>query len=128
MLFKISTSFLSSPSQPHYIKTTFIIILTLPLPLLMILSAPRKVRAKYGKRRLLSEEERVEQARSRNREHAKSTRQRRKVFEAVLCEQLEVLRREVQGRLRLLGLDLDLQRAVHTRHSRMATLKSFALR
>jgi hypothetical protein len=43
------------------------------------LQAPRKTRVKYGKRKEISPLERAELNRERNREHAKSTRMRRKV-------------------------------------------------
>jgi len=43
------------------------------------------LRGKYGKRRKLTIAERSEVSRQRNRDHAQATRQRRKVFKAILA-------------------------------------------
>ena len=53
--------------------------------------APRKQRCQYGKRKDLPLADRQALNRERNKEHAKSTRQRRKVFETVLDQQLRKL-------------------------------------
>ncbi len=54
-----------------------------------LLRAPRKPRTKYGKRKVVSAEERVAVNKERNREHARATRMRKRIFKevvfAVLC-------------------------------------------
>jgi hypothetical protein len=50
----------------------------------ILLQAPKKHRAKYGPRREISSSYREEQTRERNREHAKATRKRRKLFREVI--------------------------------------------
>lgn len=45
---------------------------------------PRTPRTKYGRRNQLSEAERAELNRQRNREHSQATRIRRKIFEEIL--------------------------------------------
>ena len=47
-------------------------------------TAPKKNREKYGPRRKLTEAERLEVSRSRNREHARATRTRRKIFKKLV--------------------------------------------
>jgi hypothetical protein len=49
----------------------------------MLVDAPKKERKKYGKRRDVEIAERTLTNRERNREHAKSTRLRKKVFQKV---------------------------------------------
>lgn len=49
----------------------------------LLLSAPKKPRLKYGPRRLQGEDERQFLNRERNREHAKATRIRKKIFREV---------------------------------------------
>lgn len=49
----------------------------------LLLQAPRKYRMKYGRRREVSEKERTVTNRVRNREHARATRMRRKIFKEV---------------------------------------------
>lgn len=49
----------------------------------LLLEAPRKLREKYGKRREISSNERVLTCRARNREHAKATRMRKRIFREV---------------------------------------------
>ncbi len=49
----------------------------------MLLDAPRKPREKYGKRREISPTDRTNTCRERNREHAKSTRVRKRIFREV---------------------------------------------
>jgi hypothetical protein len=49
----------------------------------LLLLAPKKPRTKYGKRRSVSAEERAELSRQRNKEHARATRLRRKLFQKV---------------------------------------------
>lgn len=48
-----------------------------------LLLAPKKQRTKYGKRTHLSEEQRLALSRQRNREHARATRLRKKIFKQV---------------------------------------------
>ena len=50
----------------------------------LLLQAPRKYRMKYGKRREISDKERTMTNRQRNREHARATRMRRKIFKEVI--------------------------------------------
>jgi hypothetical protein len=57
--------------------------------------APRKCRKKYGKRQKLTEEEKADQSRERNREHARSTRKRKKLFFAVLETKLLEMERDI---------------------------------
>ncbi len=45
---------------------------------------PRKPRSKYGKRKKLTLQERAERLKQRNREHAKATRDRKKIFNTIL--------------------------------------------
>lgn len=45
--------------------------------------APRKPRTKYGQRKALTDYERLQQTRERNREHAKFTRVRKRLFKKV---------------------------------------------
>ncbi len=49
----------------------------------LLLSAPKKPRIKYGPRRVQGETERQSLNRERNREHAKATRIRKKIFREV---------------------------------------------
>jgi hypothetical protein len=49
----------------------------------LLLSCPRKFREKYGPRKDKTEYDRILTNRERNREHARSTRMRRKVFRQV---------------------------------------------
>ena len=56
---------------------------------------PRKSREKYGKRRILSESARLELSRGRNKEHARSTRKRRRIFEAILGQQIRAIQDNV---------------------------------
>jgi hypothetical protein len=49
----------------------------------LLLSAPKKPRIKYGPRRFQGEDERQYLNRERNREHAKATRIRKKIFREV---------------------------------------------
>jgi acetyl-CoA carboxylase beta subunit len=51
---------------------------------------------KYGKRQNLSRSEKVELNKQRNREHARSTRMRRKVFENVLQNQLNNTNKNIE--------------------------------
>jgi hypothetical protein len=53
--------------------------------------APRKTRTVYGKRQNLQDEDKKARSRERNKAHARCTRQRRKVFEVVLDQQLRKL-------------------------------------
>jgi hypothetical protein len=48
-----------------------------------LLFAPKKPRTKYGKRSNLTPEERLALSRRRNREHARATRLRKKIFKQV---------------------------------------------
>ena len=64
------------------------------------LQAPRKPRGKYGKRQDISPEEKLLISRERNREHARATRLRRKVFEVVLEDQLSKLQNSLEVTLR----------------------------
>ncbi|CAM9330928.1 unnamed protein product [Phaeothamnion confervicola] len=57
----------------------------------LLLSLPRKERTKYGKRKNLTAEERVEQTKRRNREHARSTRKRKKLIMDALQAQVDML-------------------------------------
>ena len=59
-------------------------------------SIPRRKRSKYGKRRNnQSEAERLEITKSRNREHAKATRDRRKVFIQIIEKSLLLSNRQI---------------------------------
>jgi len=49
----------------------------------LLLKAPRKVREKYGPRREIEADERILTNRERNREHAKATRTRKRIFKEV---------------------------------------------
>jgi hypothetical protein len=49
-----------------------------------LVGAPTKPRKKYGPRRPLTDEERMEITKQRNREHAKATRIRKRLFKQVL--------------------------------------------
>lgn len=66
-------------------------LFTPPIKYLHIIQAPRKPRTVYGKRKDLPPMDRKALNRERNREHAKSTRKRRKIFETVLDQQLRKL-------------------------------------
>lgn len=48
-----------------------------------LIEAPRKQRAKYGKRREVSQSDRAVTCRARNREHARATRVRKRIFREV---------------------------------------------
>jgi hypothetical protein len=50
---------------------------------LLLIQAPRKLREKYGKRKEISEFDRTYTCRERNREHAKATRVRKRIFREV---------------------------------------------
>jgi hypothetical protein len=52
----------------------------------LLLNCPRKSREKYGPRKEVDEDERLTTNRERNREHAKATRLRRKIFKQVITE------------------------------------------
>eukprot|EP01041_Mallomonas_annulata_P001097 gene1096-2131_t len=82
--------------------------------------APRKVRRKYGKRKVLSEEQRAELSRERNREHARSTRRRKKVFLMVLERKLVELERDI-----ILCFESQAQLQECVRHRREMNMKSF---
>ena len=84
-------------------------------------AAPRKERKKYGKRKTLSVSERSEIARQRNREHAKATRERRKVFAQIIEKNIEQLDVQV---LKFLENSSDFKSAVTSRH-RKINLESF---
>ena len=56
---------------------------------------PKKKRQKYGKRRVLSEKDRLELSRDRNKEHARSTRKRRRIFESMLRNQIRIIQDEL---------------------------------
>ena len=61
-------------------------------------SIPRRKRSKYGKRRInQSNAERSEITKSRNREHAKATRDRRKVFTQIIEKSLLVSNRHLKS-------------------------------
>lgn len=49
----------------------------------LLLQAPKKVRGKYGKRREVSTAQREALTRERNRDHARATRKRRRIFREV---------------------------------------------
>ncbi len=49
----------------------------------LLLQAPRKQREKYGPRREIDVDERILTNRERNREHAKATRTRKRIFKEV---------------------------------------------
>jgi hypothetical protein len=53
-----------------------------------LLSAPRKPRTKYGKRKVISAEERAAINKERNREHARATRMRKRIFKEVTLSPL----------------------------------------
>ena len=48
-----------------------------------LMEAPKKPRIKYGKRKPISKEEKLAVQKERNREHARSTRERQKLFKKV---------------------------------------------
>jgi hypothetical protein len=56
---------------------------------------PKKKRQKYGKRRVMTEESRLELCRDRNKEHARSTRKRRRIFETMLRNQIRAIQDEL---------------------------------
>ena len=86
-------------------------------------SAPRKERKRYGKRKKLSISERSEIARQRNREHAKATRERRKVFAQIIERNLELLDPCV---LEYLESSTDFKSAMKTKYRRINVEKFFA--
>lgn len=49
----------------------------------LLLKAPRKVREKYGPRRNMTQKQRDDQLKERNRCHAKATRMRRRLFRLI---------------------------------------------
>jgi len=58
-------------------------------------SLPRKERTKYGKRKLMSDEERNQLTKIRNREHARSTRRRKKIIMEALEYKIKGLQRTI---------------------------------
>ena len=58
---------------------------------------PRRSRGKYGKRKHLSADEKAELTRQRNRENARSTRKRRKMYIKHLQEVVETLKARQQA-------------------------------
>lgn len=61
------------------------------------IQVPRKCRGKYGKRRVLSDDARLELSRDRNKEHARATRKRRRIFEAVLLNKIRDVQKNVSN-------------------------------
>ena len=58
-----------------------------------LMHVPKKSREKYGPRKNLTVEERLELGRQRNREHARATRLRKKIFKKVnkICPFFKVI-------------------------------------
>jgi len=61
----------------------------------LLSSLPRKERTKYGKRKLMTEEERNNLTKIRNREHARSTRRRKKIIMEALEFKIKSLQRNL---------------------------------
>lgn len=55
-----------------------------------LLYAPKKQREKYGKRKPISKEEKLAVQKERNREHARATRERQKLFKMVCVTELSI--------------------------------------
>lgn len=96
-------------------------------------SLPKKKRGKYGKRKHLSEEEKQELVRRRNRENARNTRLRRKIYADHLRRVVRTLKEEqTQLEERLLLENTIAPQVSHLQHQqeqcRQAVLKFFQLR
>ncbi|CAM9603650.1 unnamed protein product, partial [Discosporangium mesarthrocarpum] len=92
----------------------------LPVTVLGLLQKlPRTERTKYGKRKNLSAEERSELTKKRNREHARATRQRKKM----ISEALDTLQKKLETTVDSVETDMvgDEERKVH----RLTILKAF---
>jgi len=83
---------------------------------------PRKERTKYGKRKVMTDEERSELTKVRNREHARSTRKRKKIIMEALQNQVDELQRRLEPLLESKILDTN-NEAIY--NSRVQNLISF---
>lgn len=89
---------------------------------------PRRSRGKYGKRKHLTSIEKAELTRQRNRENARSTRKRRKLFIAHLQQVVATLKSQQQSAINpQLASDPKLESSIHEQRTRNV-LKFFELR
>uniref|UniRef100_A0A7S2XWF6 BZIP domain-containing protein n=1 Tax=Fibrocapsa japonica TaxID=94617 RepID=A0A7S2XWF6_9STRA len=90
--------------------------------LALLTNLPRKERTKYGKRKALTPEERNELTKQRNREHARSTRKRKKIIMEALQSQVNELQRKLEPMLECKVLETNTE---HVQSVRIANLKKF---
>mmetsp|Transcript_38096 Transcript_38096/g.68900 ORF Transcript_38096/g.68900 Transcript_38096/m.68900 type:complete len:381 (-) Transcript_38096:233-1375(-) len=73
----------------------------------LLANLPRKERTKYGKRKEMTKEEKSELTKVRNREHARSTRKRKKIIMDALQHQVEELQRRLEPLLESKVMDTN---------------------
>jgi len=88
-------------------------------------SCPRKARTKYGKRKFMTDDERVKLTRIRNREHARSTRKRKKIIMEALQAQVVELQRKLEPLLESKLLESNTETLYNSRLSNLLNFFNF---